>query len=135
MKKIHIILILIIVIAIGAIISTVYNAGTYSDFTEAAKHPGKTFQIIGVLNKEKGVLFDAKNNPDQISFYIRDEKGVEKKVIFNGTKPLDFEKSDKVVMTGKMENDVFVASSILLKCPSKFTKDKNSEEKEFKAKK
>jgi len=134
MKKIHIIIIVLLVGAIGVIIATLFKADTYADFVTAAQHPGKEYQVIGKLDTLKGIHYDAKNNADRLSFYVTDEKGVQKKVVFIGTKPQDFEKSEKIVMTGKMENDVFMVSSILLKCPSKFTKDTKNESQEFKSK-
>ena len=58
---------------------------------------------------------------------MTDEKGVEKKVIYNKPKPQDFEKSEKVVVIGSMKNDEFMATSLLLKCPSKYKADKTPE--------
>jgi cytochrome c-type biogenesis protein CcmE len=49
---------------------------------------------------------------------------MEKKVIYKSVKPQDFEKSEKVVVIGSMLNDEFVASSLLLKCPSKYNANK-----------
>ena len=66
------------------------------------------------------------------SFYLIDNKGEECKIVFNGTKPQDFERSEKLVLIGEMNNDVFYASKILMKCPSKYTNDK-IETKEYKA--
>ncbi|RZJ76982.1 MAG: cytochrome c maturation protein CcmE, partial [Flavobacterium sp.] len=43
-----------------------------------------------------------------------------KKVVLNGTKPQDFERSEKLVLIGQMNNDTFYASKILMKCPSKY---------------
>ena len=54
------------------------------------------------------------------SFYMFDEQGVERKVIYFNAKPQDFEKSEKVVIIGSMKGDTFVAKSLLLKCPSKY---------------
>ena len=36
------------------------------------------------------------------------------------SKPQDFEKSEQIVVIGKMEAGNFVASDILMKCPSKY---------------
>ena len=59
-------------------------------------------------------------------------KGQERKVVFTGTKPQDFERSEQIVLTGQMVGNEFKASSILMKCPSKYNNDKV--ETEFKAK-
>jgi len=44
-------------------------------------------------------------------------------VIYSGTQPQDFERSEKLVLIGKMSNDTFYASKILMKCPSKYNND------------
>jgi cytochrome c-type biogenesis protein CcmE len=67
-------------------------------------------------------------NANSFSFYMFDEKGVEKRVVYNNAKPQDFEKSEKVVIVGKMKGEEFVATSMLLKCPSKYN-DKKAPEK------
>lgn len=124
MKTIHIILILVIVIAVAVVITTMTDSGTYSDFGEATAKPGKELHIIGTLNREKPIVYDAQTNANQFSFYMIDEKGLEKKVIYNNAKPQDFEKSEKVVVIGIMKGDYFEAKSLLLKCPSKYNDQK-----------
>ena len=66
------------------------------------------------------------------TFYLIDSEGKESKVIFNGTKPQDFEKSEQLVIVGKMNEDFFIAKDILMKCPSKYNSDED-ELKSFKA--
>jgi cytochrome c-type biogenesis protein CcmE len=127
MKAIHIIIILVLVAVIAIVISTLSDASTYSDFGEAAKVPGKEFHIIGTLNRNKPVEYDAQKNANQFSFYMVDEKGLERKIVYNKPKPQDFEKSEKVVIIGSMKGEEFVASSLLLKCPSKYNSEKKPE--------
>lgn len=134
MKTIHIIIIIVVVVAIAVVISTLSDSNTYADFDQASKNPGREYHIIGVLDTLHPVEYDPQNNPNRFSFYMKDEKGILKKVIYNNAKPQDFEKSEKVVLIGKMENDEFIASSMLLKCPSKYNEqDKPSKfgEKSF----
>ncbi len=128
MKTIHIILILIVVVAIAVVVSTLADSNTYADFTQASRHPGREYHVIGKLNREKAIDYNPQVNPNRFSFYMFDEKGVEKRVIYNNAKPQDFEKSEKVVLVGKMEGEDFMASSMLLKCPSKYN-DKQAPEK------
>jgi cytochrome c-type biogenesis protein CcmE len=125
MKTIHIIIILVIVAAIAVVVTTVSDSSTYSDFAAAASKPGKEFHIIGKLNRSKPMEYDAIKNANQFSFYMTDEKGLEKKVIYNNAKPQDFEKSEKVVIIGSMKGEEFIAKSLLLKCPSKYNDQKN----------
>ena len=125
MKTIHIIIILILVIAIAVVITTISDSSTYSDFGEAAKSPGRELHIIGMLDRTKPLEYDAKKDANRFSFYIIDSKGIIKQVVYNNAKPQDFEKSEKVVVVGSMKGDVFMAKSLLLKCPSKYN-DKKS---------
>ncbi|MEI6900465.1 MAG: cytochrome c maturation protein CcmE [Bacteroidota bacterium] len=134
MKTIHIIIILVLVAAIAIVITTLTDSSTYADFKEASAKPGKELHIIGKLNLKKPIEYDALKNANQFSFFMIDDKGVEKKVIYNKTKPQDFEKSEKVVVIGAMKNDQFEATSLLLKCPSKYKADKSPDkfgEKKF----
>jgi cytochrome c-type biogenesis protein CcmE len=124
MKTIHIVLILVVVIIVAVVITTLSDASTYSDFAEAAKKPGKEFHIIGKLVRSKPIEYDALKNANHFSFYMRDEKGLEMKVVHHNSKPQDFEKSDQVVIIGSMGKDEFIARSLLLKCPSKYNSEK-----------
>ena len=136
MKKTHIVLIVLIVVAIGAIIGTVSDSSTYVGFAEASENPGKEYHVVGKLNKEKEMVYNPQNDANKFTFYIQDSLGVEKKVIYNGTKPQDFDRSEKVVIVGKCEGDEFKASQILMKCPSKYNDGKpavNTEAKETNA--
>lgn len=123
MKKSSIFGLVVIAIAIAVIISTYSSSSTYGSFADA-KQTGSTLQVVGHLNKEKELHYDAKTDANYFSFFIKDNKGDECKVIFTGTKPQDFERSEQVVLTGKMVGSEFHASKILMKCPSKYTQDK-----------
>ncbi|HPT14664.1 MAG TPA: cytochrome c maturation protein CcmE [Bacteroidales bacterium] len=137
MKKSHIIIILAIVIALGTIIVLFSSSDTYSDFTAARANPARQHQIIGKLAVNKPVIYNPSVDANSFTFYMTDENGKLSKVQYKGSKPQDFEKSEQVVITGKMENDsVFMASDLLLKCPSKYNEEKKPEQfgdKEFKA--
>jgi cytochrome c-type biogenesis protein CcmE len=124
MKTIHIVILLVLVIAVAVVVTTLTDSSTYTDFSSAASTPGKEFHIIGKLDKTKSIDYDATKNVNQFSFYLIDDKGLEKKVVYNNPKPQDFEKSEKVVIIGSMKNDEFLASSLLLKCPSKYNANK-----------
>ena len=132
MKKIHIIGIVVIALAIGMILSTFADSSTYASFNEALAEPQKEFHVVGELNKEKELEYNPEENVNRFAFYLVDREGTERKVIFNGTKPQDFERSEQVVITGKMNEQVFMADKILMKCPSKYN-DGSGEMKEFKA--
>jgi cytochrome c-type biogenesis protein CcmE len=123
MKKTHIAALIVLVVAIAAIIATVYDADTYASFETARAHPGKQFHIIGELNPDKPVLETIENNTLIFSFYMFDNAGGESKVIHFGPRPQDFDKLDQIILVGQYNNDMFVASQLLLKCPSKYQED------------
>jgi len=125
MKKSHILAIVIIAIAIAAILSTLADSSTYASFRKAEEQPTKTFHVVGKLNKEKPQEYNPQVDADLFSFFLIDNEGQEKMVQLHKAKPQDFEKSEQIVVIGKMEAGNFVASDILMKCPSKY---KNSGE-------
>ncbi len=120
MKRTHIIALIFIVIAVGAIISTLYNADTYVSFSEAREHPGRQFHIIGDLNRDMPIEEKVEENTLTLRFYLVDRAGEEVQVLYFGAKPQDFEQSDEVVLIGNYDSGQFVANSLLLKCPSKY---------------
>lgn len=127
MKKTHIILIVIIAVAIGAILTTLNNTSTYANFAEAKESPDTEFHIVGKLNKEKETVYNPKANANLFTFYMKDNKGVENKVVLHKHKPQDFERSEQIVLIGKMQGNEFHASEILMKCPSKYNDGKPQE--------
>ncbi len=120
MKKLYIVAIVILAVAIGVIMVSLKNTTTYSDFTEASANMDKEFHIVGKLDKTQPQVYDPTINTDEFSFYLTDNKGVTKQVVLHKSKPQDFDKSEQIVLIGKMQNDAFHANDILLKCPSKY---------------
>jgi cytochrome c-type biogenesis protein CcmE len=130
MKKTHIIAIIVIAIAIGAIISTSGNSSAYLTFTEAkalaADGDHSKIHVVGTLLKDAnkniiGLEYNPEADPNYFSFMLKDTTNVEMKVVYGAPKPADFERSEKVVIIGNVQNNIFKADKILLKCPSKYT--------------
>src|SRR5476649_1423416 len=115
MKKSSIVGLVVIAIAIAVLICTYGSASTYGSIADARKTTDE-LHIIGHLDKGKELYYDAVKDANYFSFYIKDNKGEECKVEFTGTKPQDFEKSENIVMVGKMTGNTFHASHIQLKC-------------------
>ena len=132
MKKSSIFGIVVIAIAIAVIISTYSTSSTYGTFKEATKTKSE-LHVVGHLDKQKALTYDPAKDANYFSFYMTDNKGQESKVVFTGTKPQDFERSEQIVLTGSMNGNEFHAKTILMKCPSKYTQDK-VEVTEYKAK-
>ena len=54
------------------------------------------------------------------SFYMKDQSGNTRRVIYPKPKPNNFEQADQLVVIGEMQNGVFYANDMLMKCPSKY---------------
>jgi cytochrome c-type biogenesis protein CcmE len=120
MKKVHIVAILVIALAIGAIMGTVADSSTYANFKTAAENQGEEYHVVGYLDKNEKLNYDPTVNANLFTFTMIDKEGKKSKVFFNGSKPQDFERSEQIVLTGKMKDNNFYASKILMKCPSKY---------------
>ncbi|HTL81483.1 MAG TPA: cytochrome c maturation protein CcmE [Bacteroidia bacterium] len=119
MKKTHIIGIVLIAIAIGCIFTLLGNSSTYSDFATAAAS-GDEVHVAGSLDRAKPMEYDAVADPNRFAFWMIDKKGLEKHVVLTKSKPQDFERSQQVVVVGAFKGDEFIASDVLMKCPSKY---------------
>jgi len=132
MKKSNIILLVVIAVAIGVIISLVGDFSSYETFLTAANHPNREYHVIGKLEKQQQMVYEPAKNANYFSFYVKDKSGEVRKVVFNGSEPTDFEKSEQIVLTGSMgQDDVFHCSQILMKCPSKYKPDQVAMSKEI----
>ncbi|MBD1398049.1 cytochrome c maturation protein CcmE [Pontibacter sp. JH31] len=132
MKKSHIIGIIVIAMAIGIIMTTAGDASTYVSFGDAiemAQDGNSTkVHVVGRLKKDDqghivGMQYDPLKDPNYFAFTLVDTNRFEQRVVYFNPKPQDFERSEQVVITGNMQNEVFVADKILLKCPSKYTEN------------
>jgi cytochrome c-type biogenesis protein CcmE len=121
MKRTHIIALVFVAVLVASL-TVMLGKGfsRYESFDSSYAKKGKEFTVVGYLNKEKGIEYKPEINPNQFSMYVIDEQKVERQVVVNKAKPRDIEKSEKIVVTGKMKGDTFVATEILLKCPSKY---------------
>jgi cytochrome c-type biogenesis protein CcmE len=116
MKTRVIIALIIVALSFGMIYTTVAGTSRYASFERVWNEPGKKFTVIGKLNRNKEIV----SLPGRYEFYLIDDKNVERKVIAHESKPQDFERSEQIVVTGKAVGDDFIATQILLKCPSKY---------------
>jgi cytochrome c-type biogenesis protein CcmE len=118
-KKIHIISVLMIVVAVVLLFSASKDLSTYATFAEAEVQP-QAVKIVGVLARDKDMYYNPEEDPNYFSFFVKDINGDERKVILLDAKPQDFELSEQIVVTGKMQEGAFMASNLLMKCPSKY---------------
>jgi cytochrome c-type biogenesis protein CcmE len=119
MKATNIVVVAVIAVAVGVLVMASGDMSTYATFKDAANTTNKV-KVVGQLAKDKEMYYNPEKDPNYFSFYVKDEEGVEKKVILKAAKPQDFEKSESIVLTGSMAGDEFVATDMLMKCPSKY---------------
>ena len=118
-----------IAVAIGALIMISVDFSTYDTIQSAKQKQGKFVHLIAKLDKTVPVDYNPAKNPNYLSFTAVDSLGGRAKVVYLNTKPPELENSERVVLKGKMQGDVFECSDILSKCPSKYKDDKKQLEK------
>lgn len=118
-KKVYIIAGLLLVAGIALLINASRDMSTYSTFKDAA-FSEMSVKIVGQLSKDKEIFYNPVEDPNYFSFYMRDADGVENKVVMLTKKPQDFELSEQIVLTGQMKGEEFLATDMLMKCPSKY---------------
>lgn len=123
MKRTHILILVLVAAAVCIIVSMFGDFSTYETFSSAASQPGKQYHVIGYLEKDRTMEYDPQKDPNYFAFFVKDKAGNVSKVVFNGAKPTDIEKSEQIVMTGYMEGESFRCKKIQMKCPSKYKKD------------
>jgi cytochrome c-type biogenesis protein CcmE len=119
MKRIYLVAGVMVAIAIALLINSAKDMSTYGSFADASSNSRK-IKIAGKLSKDKPMVYDPVKDPNHFSFFIKDTKGEEHKVVLLKAKPQDFEMSEQIVVTGRMKEGVFVATDLLMKCPSKY---------------
>jgi cytochrome c-type biogenesis protein CcmE len=129
MKKTHIVMLVAIALAIAALLMLSTDFSTYDTIASAKEKQGKFVHLIAKLDKAAPIEYDPANNPNYLSFMATDSLGGRTKVVYHNTKPTELEHSERVVLKGKMQGEVFECKEILLKCPSKYKDDKKQLEK------
>ena len=107
MKKIHIAALLFIGVLISYIVVTSSSYTTYETFSTAYSNTGKDFQVVGTLDKEQPIIYDALKDPNYFSFFMKDKDGMVRQVVYSGGKPQDFERSEQIVLTGHSDGEKF----------------------------
>ncbi|MEX0662357.1 MAG: cytochrome c maturation protein CcmE [Balneolaceae bacterium] len=97
-----------------------YNFGnsisTYVNFEQAESRSSS--HVVGVWDSSQEYGFSRETM--QFSFYMKDEDGNVRRVIYPKPKPNNFEQATQLVVIGEMRNNVFHANDMLMKCPSKY---------------
>jgi cytochrome c-type biogenesis protein CcmE len=117
-----------VALAAAVLLATALIYTSFSASTEAAKpseiEPGKSYELTG-----KVVNGSIQKSGDALRFRIRDRDGTESvPVTYAGVVPDPFREGREVIVSGELEQGVFLAErdSLVTKCPSKFTKDEST---------
>jgi cytochrome c-type biogenesis protein CcmE len=119
---------LVVALSAALLLATALIYTSFSASTEASKpseiKPGRSYEVTG-----KVVKGSIQHRGDDLRFRIRDRDGTESvPVAYTGVVPDPFREGREVIVSGELRNGVFVAErdSLITKCPSKFTKDEQS---------
>jgi cytochrome c-type biogenesis protein CcmE len=117
-----------LIVALGAAVALA-GALVYTSFsaaTEASKpsqiQPGRSYELTG-----KVVAGSVERGGEGLRFRIRDRDGAYSvPVRYKGAVPDPFREGREVIVSGELRGGTFVAErdSLVTKCPSKFTKDR-----------
>jgi cytochrome c-type biogenesis protein CcmE len=131
MKKFHIVILGAIAVIIAGLLTMMKDLTTYDSIASAKQKDGKFVHLIARLDKTKPIEYDPIKDPNYLSFYALDSLGNGTKVVYLNSKPTEFEHSERIVLKGKMQGDVFACKEILLKCPSKYKDDPAQQKKDL----
>ncbi len=117
---------LVVALSAALLLATALIYTSFSASTEASKpseiKPGRSYEVTG-----KVVTGSIEHQGDHLRFRIRDRDGSESvPVTYTGVVPDPFREGREVIVSGELRNGTFVAErdSLVTKCPSKFTKEK-----------
>ena len=127
-RKVRLVLALTVAVLLaGALVYTTFSASTQASTPSdlmASAEPGRSYELTG-----KVVNGSVERRGEKLSFAIRDRDGTASvPVVYEGVVPDPFRDGREVIVSGELERGRFVAErdSLVTKCPSKFTADKET---------
>jgi cytochrome c-type biogenesis protein CcmE len=127
-RKIRLVLALSVALLLsGALVYTTFSASTQASTPsdlKASAEPGRSYELTG-----KVVDGSIQRDGEALRFAVRDRDGTASvPVVYQGVVPDPFREGREVIVSGELEGGRFVAErdSLVTKCPSKFTADKQS---------
>ncbi|TCZ73983.1 cytochrome c maturation protein CcmE [Flaviaesturariibacter aridisoli] len=125
MKKIHIILLLLVIGGIVGMSFFIKDLTTYETFASAAQKTNKFVVVKVKLDKSAPIEYDMVKDPNKTIFYALDQDGKRTRVVYSNAKPTDMERSEGIDLNGYMRGDHFECTKLQMKCPSKYKDDMN----------
>ncbi|MEX1063278.1 MAG: cytochrome c maturation protein CcmE [Balneolaceae bacterium] len=92
------------------------SISTYVNFEQAEDRA--VSHVVGVWDDTREYGFSRETM--QFSFFMKDEDGNVRRVVYHKPKPNNFEQATQLVVIGELRNGVFYANDMLMKCPSKY---------------
>lgn len=129
MKKLHIVLLLLVVAGIIGMSFFIKDLTTQETFQSAASKKDKYVVVKATLDKATPVEYDAVKNPNLTVFYALDNNGQRQKVVYTNSKITDMERSEGIDLNGYMRDGYFECNKIQTKCPSKYKDDMKQAQK------
>ena len=122
MKKLHIVLLVFISVAIALLISLLNTGSTYETIAEAKAKPGKFVHVAVRLDKTQPVEYDAKKNANFLSFRAVgiNEPSQAMQVVYRDGEIPNLMISERLVLKGKYQDGHFECKEVQTKCPSKY---------------
>ena len=119
---------LVLALGVAVLLASALVYTSFSASSEAAKpselQSGRSYELTG-----KVVDDSVRRDGESLRFRIRDRDGTESvPVAYAGVVPDPFREGREVIVSGELQRGTFVAErdSLVTKCPSKFTADKQS---------
>ncbi len=119
---------LVLALGVAVLLASALVYTSFSASSEAAKpselQSGRSYELTG-----KVVDDSVRRDGESLRFRIRDRDGTESvAVAYAGVVPDPFREGREVIVSGELQRGTFVAErdSLVTKCPSKFTADKQS---------
>ncbi len=115
--------VIVTILIVGLLVVAFYSIrGVLTPYVtfEEAMQLDRYVQVIGKVRKA-GMVYDE----GSFTFSLTDKDGTAMRIRYSGVKPLNFEHAKQVVALGKYNKSdkIFEADKILVKCPSKYTKE------------
>jgi cytochrome c-type biogenesis protein CcmE len=133
MKKIHIIILVLIVAAISGMSFFIKDLTTYETFASAGEKNNKFVVVKVQLDKATPIEYDELKDPNLTTFYAIDQDGKRSKVVYKNAKPTEMERSEGIDLNGYMRDGYFECTKLQMKCPSKYKDNMEAAEKNLSA--
>ena len=126
MSRLNIVVILLVGILLAGLLSVFTQNSESVVFSRAFAEPGIEFKVSGTLDTEHPVVYNPEVAVAETRFHMVDKAGEVREVLLKESKPTGLEQSESIDLYGKVVDGQFVATDMLMKCPSKYNEDSHS---------